>query len=312
MTRRAAIAVFCLANVFATTSQALAWNSLGHKVIAEIAWQQLAPIERQTIVDTLKRHPRFAEDFVKKMPADVASADHETQDRWIFWQAAVWPDIARGGPYDRPLWHYVDRPTFLGPPRRVAVNLSTDYPTSIPVEDYNCIQAAKYSLGVLKDNATSPGAKALAYCWLFHLAGDMHQPMHSTALFCDFFPAGDKGGNDVPLARGRNLHALWDGLLGNDDRLSNVLRETDHLRQNSRLWTVDTNASIESWIAESHELAESFAYAPVILDAVKSTQPGNRLSPITLSDEYLRTAGARARQRVVAAGLRLAAVLNSL
>ena len=40
-----------------------AWNALGHKVVAEIAWRQLEPKQRQSIVDTLRRHPRFDADF---------------------------------------------------------------------------------------------------------------------------------------------------------------------------------------------------------------------------------------------------------
>jgi len=57
------------------TAPAFAWNALGHKVIAEIAWQQLDVPTRQSIVDTLKHHPRFAEDFLAKMPRDVATGD---------------------------------------------------------------------------------------------------------------------------------------------------------------------------------------------------------------------------------------------
>ncbi len=59
-------------------SPALAWNALGHKVIAEIAWQQLEPAARRSIVDTLRRHPRFDDDFAKRMPAEVEGADQST------------------------------------------------------------------------------------------------------------------------------------------------------------------------------------------------------------------------------------------
>ena len=97
----------------AASTPALAWNGLGHKVIAEIAWRQLDEATRQQIVDTLRRHPRFAEDFEKKMPADVATADKAVQDHWVFQQAATWPDIARKTEYDRPSWHYIDVPLFL-------------------------------------------------------------------------------------------------------------------------------------------------------------------------------------------------------
>lgn len=74
------------------TSPTFAWNSFGHRCVAEIARQQLEAPTRQQIVDTLRRHPRFVEDFAGKMPDDIAKADQATQDRWIFLQAATWPD----------------------------------------------------------------------------------------------------------------------------------------------------------------------------------------------------------------------------
>jgi hypothetical protein len=78
----------------------------------------------------------------------------------------------------------------------------------------------------VRDLDVSPDAQAVAYCWLFHLAGGMQQPMHSTALFCEYFPDCDRGGNSIRLSRGHNLHSLWDNLLGRDDRPTNVKRET--------------------------------------------------------------------------------------
>src|SRR5262245_5353554 len=86
-----------------------AWNSTGHKVVAEIAWQQLDDEQHKEIVDTLRRHPRFDADFVSKMEDDAAKGDKATQDHWIFLQAATWPDIIRRKTdLDRPIWHYID------------------------------------------------------------------------------------------------------------------------------------------------------------------------------------------------------------
>lgn len=303
--------VFTFIVVATLAGQALAWNALGHRVIAEIAWQQLTPERRQEIVNTLKHHPRFGEDFVKQMPRDVAEGDQELQDHWIFWQAAVWPDVARKGPYDRPTWHYIDRPLFLdGKEVPVDAQLSTEYPSDTPVDKMNCIQAAKQAIATVGDPNVGPDAKAVAYCWLFHLAGDMHQPLHSTALYCDFFPTGDRGGNDIRLTRGRNLHSLWDNLLGRNDRPSNVLRETELLRKRSELWEVDATAEPEDWIAESHELAKTFVYDTAILNAVRAAQPGQQMPSVTLSVDYLRAAGAKARARIVAGGLRLGNLLQ--
>jgi hypothetical protein len=42
---------------------AFGWNALGHKVVCEIAWRELEPATRESIVDTLRRHPRFDADF---------------------------------------------------------------------------------------------------------------------------------------------------------------------------------------------------------------------------------------------------------
>src|SRR4051812_36867694 len=109
-------------------STAYAWNNTGHKVVADIAWEQLTPERRKEIVDILRRHPRFDEDFAKRMPADAE------EDRWIFQQAAIWPDIARGlkdedlAKYNRPTWHYVNVPVFIGAERAIKANRAMDYP----------------------------------------------------------------------------------------------------------------------------------------------------------------------------------------
>ena len=119
MTKRTA-AVALLVSVWA--SQALAWNSLGHKVVAEIAWRQLSAEQRQSIVDTLRRHPRFDADFVAKMDDDAAKGDKATQDHWIFQHAATWPDVIRKNKeHDRPEWHYIDLPQFLDESDRTGI-----------------------------------------------------------------------------------------------------------------------------------------------------------------------------------------------
>lgn len=290
-------------------SQVLAWNALGHKVVAEIAWQELDAQTRQQIADVLRRNPRFDIDFAKQMPSDITAASKEEQDHWIFQQAGTWPDIIRKTEYDRPIWHYVNFPLFLNGERQVTANLSMDYPTKIDISNYNVAQATKYCIAAIKSN-TSPDAKALAYCWLFHLVGDMHQPMHSTALFCDNFPTGDRGGNEIPLVQGKNLHSLWDNLLGRQSRMNDVKREVTELKSDRDAWIVDPKSNIDQWIQESHELAKSFAYDQIILQAVRDTTPGTKMQPVNLPKTYLREAGHRARKRIVAAGMRLANLLK--
>jgi hypothetical protein len=86
-----------------------------------------------------------------------------------------------------------------------------------------------------------------------------------------------------------------------------VKREVSELHARPELWKVRTDGTVEDWIKESNELAKSFVYSPMIIEAVN--QPGE-LQKINMPREYLEQAGEHARQRVVGAGLRLGALLR--
>jgi S1/P1 Nuclease len=307
------------------STPSLAWNALGHKVVAEIAWRQLSPDQRQAIVDTLRRHPRFDADFAGKMTDDVLAADKATQDRWIFQHAAYWPDIARGLPaverekYNRPTWHYVTNPLFLDSSdrdvlaSRLQINNSAKYPTDAPKDEYNVLQAIKHCQAALRSRA-GPEANAVAYCWLFHLVGDIHQPLHSTSLYSvKQFPDGDRGGNSIPLAGGENLHSRWDGLLGRRDLLRNVDMEVAELsdRQYRDVWRLAAKVTDpRKWADESHDLCKSVVYSDAILNSVRHTPAGAKMMPMKLPTAYMQQAGDVARRRVITAGVRLGTLLG--
>jgi hypothetical protein len=100
--------------------------------------------------------------------------------------AGRWADDIRQNPdYDRPMWHYINYP-FVPDAAKDRV------PPSDPVEP-NIVTAFEYNLGRLK-NAPDEVEKAVALTWLFHLIGDIHMPLHATALFKEEFPTGDRGG----------------------------------------------------------------------------------------------------------------------
>lgn len=288
-----------------------AYNGLAHKVIAAIAWQQLDKPTRAHIVATLRRHPRYDDDFAKRQPAGVSD-----EGEWIFQHAATWPDLARSlsgegnrTKYHRAAWHYINYPIFQGGERPLlGVNLSTEYPSPMDGKDWNIVQAYKHCLATLRDDGP-PSDKALAYCWLLHLGGDAHQPLHTTAIFSERFPSGDRGGNSIPTVQGSNLHSLWDGLLGSSHKPNDVKREVAELRTRPELFRIEPIGDIELWVEESHELAKAYVYSPVILQATE--QPGE-LAKINLPVEYLRGAGDHVRRRVAAAGFRLGAVIDAL
>jgi hypothetical protein len=304
-----------------TTGQTLGWNALGHKVIAEIAWRQIDRPTRNTIVDAIRRNPRFDADFVSQMDDDAAKGDRATQDQWIFQQAATWPDIIRGNKeYDKPVWHYIDLPVFLDTSDRTAfagrlpVNVSMEYPTTLAPDKFNVVQAIGYCRETIRGNA-SPEIKGVAYCWLFHLVGDMHQPLHCSALFSvDHLPKGDKGGNLIRMDRGRNLHSLWDGLMGRDSRMSSVnkaINELSNKRRFGDIWeSAGSDTDPRKWADEGHALSESIVYDATILEAVRNAPAGQAPDKVELPEAYYKAAGDVARKRVLTAGLRLGAILN--
>jgi hypothetical protein len=156
--------------------------------------------------------------------------------------------------------------------------------------------------------------QAVYLCWLLHLGGDIHQPLHGTALFSKQFPDGDRGGNlaYVVLHAGANktkLHPMWDGLLGNStspsaigkvvQQVNTMLAEDPNLIKND----LENNTSFEAWAKESFESAKKDAYLNGELPlGVEDDEP----SDIDVAPEdYAKNAGRVARIQIAKAGQRL-------
>jgi hypothetical protein len=60
---------FCL--LLISPSSALAWNAAGHMLVALIAYEKMTPPQREALVAILKKHLRFKEDFLDRMPPAV-------------------------------------------------------------------------------------------------------------------------------------------------------------------------------------------------------------------------------------------------
>jgi hypothetical protein len=105
-----------------------------------------------------------------------------------------------------------------------------------PIRGENILDSFVAHLKQIKNPKVSIQDKALHLSWVFHQAGDIHQPLHAVARFSKALPEGDRGGNEVhvpnPRARGGrqyNLHAHWDDLLGNDQVTATVEKLADYL-----------------------------------------------------------------------------------
>jgi hypothetical protein len=312
----------------ASASPALAWNETGHRLIAVAAYELLTPEMRNKVVEILRRHERFDADFQKQMPPEIVKLEHKQQMRWLFSQAAWWPDVVRGfkdaqrEKYHRGTWHYVNRPLFLDEGQRLrlqeklTVNLLAEIPEGFDEKAYNVLQALRNSSSKLKSPSTPSAEKALHLCWLFHLVGDSHQPMHASALFTEkMFPEGDFGGNKIPLAIKKNLHALWDDFLGEKQTLNEISSRWIRWREDEDLKKIGERAASEmefvKWIDESQDLARTASYHENILAEVRSKERTDTpLVPIDLPKAYFKEGGKIAQRRAIEAAFRLSKLME--
>ncbi|QDU25248.1 S1/P1 Nuclease [Anatilimnocola aggregata] len=327
-------AITALLIVLLLVGPTYAWNDLGHKIVAAVAWRQLNNNERDRVIALLKNHPRFAEDFKAKMPAAVANGTLAAHNEWLIQQAAIWPDIARGilpetvrENFHRPTWHYINKPLFLVPADEATLhgddelNLKLD-PPAVERRDMNVVQTirlARRTLGSME----AAKQKALMLSWLTHSVGDLHQPMHSTAFFTkNLFPAGDRGGNLIRTEQRFNLHSLWDSFPGSGGPGATTFREARNfsfvMTNDDEFKTLGTAAAgdlnEETWLAESFELAKNVAYGPEILGPLRIFEADNdpEYPPIKLSEDYLEAGGSAVDRRLIQAGYRLGAILKKV
>jgi hypothetical protein len=311
---------------------AFAWNDTGHRLVALVAWEALDESTRTALIRILKAHERFGADFKEMMPMPLDRADTATRNRWIFLQAAVWPDLASTFKpalqlkHHHPAWHSVSQPVFLNGEDEadlwktgLPVNLGAKWFPSMPLEEMNALQALHRARALLRDPAAPASEKAVMLAWLVHLVGDLHQPMHTVSLFSRTrFPNGDRNGASVPTTVRENLHTYWDGVLGADStaaaldtRLNEWLTD-EELRGNAELATRILDPA--AWIGENVALATSVAYTEALVEALIEAEedPLGVLAPFEIDQDYGNAARRVAEGRIVEAGFRLAVMLREL
>ena len=118
--------------------------------------------------------------------SQLAQVGESEQEQLLFMLAARWADdLRRDNRYDRPKWHYINLP--------YKPDTEPDSVTMNEPDSENILTALTQNLDVLTSDAEDSD-KSVALCWLFHLVGDVHQPLHTTTLFTEEFPNGDRGG----------------------------------------------------------------------------------------------------------------------
>lgn len=287
------------------STPAHAWDELGHRVVARIAWDHMTPAARQHAIRLLQAAPPNS-GIAELMPQ--TGTMEERQREWFVW-SAVWSDMIRdrehpGSRYARADWHYVN---FFWEQRPDGTR--RDRP-DVPRAGFLIDQMER--IGGTLGNASLPdSAKAIDLMWALHLAGDAHQPLHNNARITAQDTAGDRGGNSFRLAGlypFNNLHAYWDALIGfsvpwaaedrsEADYVGSIARRIVAANPQPRLRGQIEPGEYEEWSREGFRIAQRVAYTGVTR---------NQAAPAS----YRRSAWNAAEERVALAGYRLADMLN--
>jgi hypothetical protein len=187
------------------------------------------------------------------------------------------------------MWHYIDHP------------FTQDGTKLLPPEAPNALTELGRLSAALSKPVSDAANPVYALPWVVHIAGDIHNPLHTVTRFSKENPGGDRGGNLVFVVPGRNLHAFWDGLAGPEPSdMAYVDRSATELgRREGR----GVHEPYTSWINEGVGTAKSNVYS-------FGRTSGTQAKPIRLSDAYRSKAKSLGKQLITDAGLRLAALLN--
>ncbi len=298
---RVVIAVFCGFCILLATSPALSWNKAGHMTAAAIVYADLKernPEALAKVVQLFKRHPHF----VAKWQDKLGQVAHEDRDLYLVMLAATWPDDVRKKypQYDRPAWHSVKIPYRPGKEK-----------VKIPDGD-SIITAFPKNRSIAKSTTADEKARAVAVCWMFHLIGDVHEPLHTIKLVTKQFPEpkGDRGGSGfyvrvTPSGSTISLHKLWDGLVLGSAKFQEVrnkatsLRNKPQLRRN-RFAEQRAVDSFRDWALESYTIAVEQAYRKGTVRGSTAREDG-----VALPADYLDKAKETGERRIVLSGYRI-------
>jgi S1/P1 Nuclease len=305
--RAAQRALIVFAVLLVLPLRAAAWHDTGHMLVAQVAYLRLSPAAKER-VDKLLVTPQGRRPLIHLCAGYYTPATCEkTYDPVTI---AVWMDDFRGDTlndeYDP--WHYINhKPFFDGIPVR----------TNVGPEPVNVLDRINWAINTLRRGTGRDRTDAETLGFLYHLVGDVHQPLHATTRYTAALPEGDAGGNGFRIripegANISNLHSFWDAVGGafGYESPRRPLSEADRARLRGfadeimRDFPEATLAGVSdleplNWVEESNALARRHAYA-----GIKENE--------TPSQAYTEQARRIARQRIALAGYRLAGVLNLL
>ncbi|HEX6126964.1 MAG TPA: S1/P1 nuclease [Pyrinomonadaceae bacterium] len=305
-------AVFLGMIVTALLTTSYAWDDVGHKTTAYIAWQRMSPEARENVIRILRTAPE--DSHLSAFYMQYGPEPDHIKKLEYFMLVATWADIIRDRAfenrqkkYHKSNWHYDD--TFWRQVAGKAVPLSGFEEGGVAVSKLSEFDK------VIRDAGASDKEKAIAIAWIMHLAGDLHQPLHTSARVTDTEPKGDQGGNlflltpeGTPRDKQVNLHWFWDSIIGRNIPLKGEMCERDYIvavakgimkkHPYTSFGSAMNIGEYRSWQQQSFQLNPTNVFSP---DLVRFQMP---------SEKYKRNAFRVAERQLALAGYRLGETLN--
>lgn len=231
------------------------WGEDGHKILAEIA----------------KRH----------LDKDTLAKVTEALDGATFDEASIWMDeVRKDSPYYHMVtWHYI--------------NLEKGEIFRNDTKEENVVNELRRVVKKL-NNRHKYKKKDIARHLkiLFHLLGDLHQPLHTGY-------GSDRGGNNVPVeinGNATNLHGTWDYEIIAMKKIT----ADDCMRLENQMTPEEVDAvkrlNVVDWFKESRS----------------HVSPAYEIGDGKLTDAYIEVSANVIRKQLYKGGIRLAAVLTRL
>jgi hypothetical protein len=241
--------------VFAiSVKNAFAWGKEGHEIVAQFAFDQLSD---------------KAKENVKRYLADISIA-----------RAGTWMDEVRSDKtYDfTKSWHYIN------------ISKGLNYAATTDENVVNEILIAERELS--HKETLCPEQIKFDLLVLFHLIGDIHQPLHVGY-------GEDKGGNEIQITfdgKKTNLHSLLDSKLIEDQHITLSTIEKEYKLLPQDVIAHERTTSVEDWVKTSR------MYLPLIYN----------FSDGTITSEYVKQNKEIIIAQLINAGIDLAAILEKI
>lgn len=262
-------------------SFAFAWGETGHRVVCQIAYDELLPQARVELDRLLRLDPDF-ESFADS----CLFADHPERIRWQD--------------------HFVNI-------ARSTLAITT---ANCPLAETCVLRAIESDRAVLLDPQASDADKLLALKLLGHWVGDVHQPMHVS--FQDDRGANSVS-VDLPMEY-PNLHSVWDYSIivaaFGDDYRQIATRMGGAISDKQRMaWQHDSaiewaNESFQITIAATTGYCVQQQGACWYSETNMMLNDGEERRVLEVGDDYLQSQAGVVELRLQQAGVRLARMLN--